>query len=148
MTIWFDMDGTIANLYGVDGWLDMLRTYDPKPYAEAEVMLNMSTLARYLHKVQEAGISIGIISWLSKCSIPSYDEAVEEAKLAWLKKHLPSVDWDFVYIVSYGTDKSSFMYTADDILFDDEERNREDWGGEAFTPDEIMEVLKGLVKGR
>jgi len=148
MTIWFDMDGTIANLYGVDGWLDMLRAYDPKPYAEAEVMLNMSTLARYLHKVQEAGISIGIISWLSKCSIPSYDEAVEEAKLAWLKKHLPSVDWDFVYIVSYGTDKSSFMYTADDILFDDEERNREDWGGEAFTPDEIMEVLKGLVKGR
>lgn len=148
MTIWFDMDGTIANLYGVDGWLDMLRAYDPKPYAEAEVMLNMSTLARYLHKVQEAGISIGIISWLSKCSIPSYDEAVEEAKLAWLKKHLPSVDWDFVYIVSYGTDKSSFMYTTDDILFDDEERNREGWGGEAFTPDEIMEVLKGLVKGR
>lgn len=148
MTIWFDMDGTIANLYGVDGWLDMLRAYDPKPYAEAEVMLNMSTLARYLHKVQEAGISIGIISWLSKCSIPSYDEAVEEAKLAWLKKHLPSVDWDFVYIVNYGTDKSSFMYTADDILFDDEERNREGWGGEAFTPDEIMEVLKGLVKGR
>ena len=148
MTIWFDMDGTIANLYGVDGWLDMLRAYDPKPYAEAEVMLNMSTLARYLHKVQEAGISIGIISWLSKCSIPSYDEAVEEAKLTWLKKHLPSVDWDFVYIVSYGTDKSSFMYTADDILFDDEERNREGWGGEAFTPDEIMEVLKGLVKGR
>jgi hypothetical protein len=148
MTIWFDMDGTIANLYGVDGWLDMLRAYDPKPYAEAEVMLNMSTLARYLHKVQEAGISIGIISWLSKCSIPSYDEAVEEAKLTWLKKHLPSVDWDFVYIVSYGTDKSSFMYTADDILFDDEERNREGWGGEAFTPDEIMEVLKGLAKGR
>ena len=148
MTIWFDMDGTIANLYGVDGWLDMLRAYDPKPYAEAEVMLNMSTLARYLHKVQEAGISIGIISWLSKCSIPSYDEAVEEAKLTWLKKHLPSVDWDFVYIVNYGTDKSSFMYTADDILFDDEERNREGWGGEAFTPDEIMEVLKGLVKGR
>lgn len=148
MTIWFDMDGTIANLYGVDGWLDMLRAYDPKPYAEAEVMLNMSTLARYLHKVQEAGISIGIISWLSKRSIPSYDEAVEEAKLTWLKKHLPSVDWDFVYIVSYGTDKSSFMYTQDDILFDDEERNREDWGGEAFTPDEIIEVLKGLVKGR
>ena len=148
MTIWFDMDGTIANLYGVDGWLDMLRAYDPKPYAEAEVMLNMSTLARYLHKVQEAGISIGIISWLSKCSIPSYDEAVEEAKLAWLKKHLPSVDWDFVYIVNYGTDKSSFMYTTDDILFDDEEKNREGWGGEAFTPDEIMEVLKGLVKGR
>ena len=43
-TIWFDMDGTIANLYGVDNWLPMLREYNPAPYAEAEVMLNMSLL--------------------------------------------------------------------------------------------------------
>ena len=29
--IYFDMDGTIADLYAVDGWLDMLRAYDPTP---------------------------------------------------------------------------------------------------------------------
>ncbi len=148
MTIWFDMDGTIANLYGVDGWLDMLRAYDPKPYAEAEVMLNMSVLARYLHKAQRAGISIGIISWLSRSSTPEYDEAVEETKLGWLAEHLPSVDWDEINIVDYGTDKSIFMNSDEDILFDDEPKNRENWDGLAFTPDEIMEVLKGLTKGR
>lgn len=29
--IYFDMDGTIANLYAVEGWLPMLRAYDPTP---------------------------------------------------------------------------------------------------------------------
>ena len=32
-TIWFDMDGTIANLYGVPGWLSYLQESDPTPYA-------------------------------------------------------------------------------------------------------------------
>lgn len=33
---YFDMDGTIANFYGVDGWLDCLTAHDPRPYAVAE----------------------------------------------------------------------------------------------------------------
>ena len=36
--ICFDMDGTIANLYGVHNWLEMLRAEDPTPYALAEYM--------------------------------------------------------------------------------------------------------------
>ena len=35
-TIYFDMDGTIANLYGVDGWLDMIINRDATPYKVAE----------------------------------------------------------------------------------------------------------------
>ena len=27
MKIWFDMDGTIADLYGVENWLEMLIRY-------------------------------------------------------------------------------------------------------------------------
>ena len=41
-TIWWDMDGTIANLYAVNDWLPKLRSEDPSPYAEAEVMWNRS----------------------------------------------------------------------------------------------------------
>ena len=33
--IWFDMDGTLADLYGVENWLEKLRASDPSPYAEA-----------------------------------------------------------------------------------------------------------------
>ena len=31
MTIYFDMDGTIANLYGVESWLDFLQKEDAYP---------------------------------------------------------------------------------------------------------------------
>ena len=71
MTVYFDMDGTIAGLYAVENWLPKLRASDPSPYAEAAVMHNMSLLARYLNKEQEAGYHIGIISWLSKGGSPA-----------------------------------------------------------------------------
>lgn len=144
-TIWFDMDGTIANLYAVENWLDMLRTEDPTPYAIAQTMHNMSLLARYLNKAQNKGYRIGIISWLSKCSTPTYDEAVTLAKIGWLKKHLNSVKFDEINIVTYGTPKEQFMKDENDILFDDEEKNRVNWNGEAFEPYDIMRVLKGMV---
>lgn len=145
-TIWFDMDGTIANLYAVENWLAKLREYDASPYAEAEVLLNMSQLARLLNKVQAIGYGIGIISWLSKFPTPEYDKAVTEAKLHWLSQHLKSVHFDEIHIVSYGTPKSDFMYTDNDILFDDEEQNRENWEGEAYEPSDIIEILKELLK--
>ena len=60
-TIWFDMDGTLNRFYDVPDWLPKLRSFDPSPYAEAEVMHNMSLLARYLNKLQKMGYRIGII---------------------------------------------------------------------------------------
>ena len=92
--IWFDMDGTISDLYGVENWLEKLQSSNPEPYAFASVMVNMSLLARYLNKIQKNGYSIGIISWLSKNSTDEYDELVTEAKLTWLKIHLKSVVWN------------------------------------------------------
>ena len=145
-TIWFDMDGTIANLYAVENWLPKLREKDASPYAEAEVMLNMSLLARLLNKVQAIGYTIGIISWLSKCPSPDYDKAVTEAKLNWLNQHLKSVRFDKINIVSYGTPKSTFMDTEEDILFDDEEPNRTAWAGKAYKPEQILETLKELLQ--
>ena len=139
--ICFDMDGTIANLYAVENWLNMLRAYDPTPYAKAEPMLNMSAFARLLHKAQRLGYEIVIISWLSKCSNADYDIAVTNAKIEWLKNHLPSVIWDNIYIVSYGTPKHEL---ASGILFDDEEYNRNMWGQGAYEPCDILEFLRGL----
>ena len=45
MTVYFDMDGTIADLYGAKDWLPRLRAYDAKIYAEARPLCNMNTLA-------------------------------------------------------------------------------------------------------
>ena len=142
-TIWFDMDGTIANLYGVENWLSMLIASDPAPYKLAAQLVNMNTLARKLNKLQRAGYKIGVISWLSKASTPEYDKAVTAAKLWWLNKHLTSVKWDTVKIVAYGTSK--ITECGGGILFDDEDRNRNEWGKDAYHPDMIMEILSSLA---
>ena len=145
MRICFDMDGTIANLYGVNGWLEMLINKDATPYRIAETLINMNVLARYLNRLQKMGFEIGIISWLAKNSTNEYDEKVTRAKKAWLKEHLKSVKFDFVEIVKYGTEKNIVCTTENDILFDDEINNRKEWKGKAYDVNNILEVLKGLA---
>lgn len=139
--IYFDMDGTIANLYGVDGWLEYLINRDTTPYEKALPMINFSYLARLLNRLQKNGYTIGIISWTAKNSTTEYDERVAEAKKRWLKKHLPSVHFDEIHIVEYGTPKST---CGNGILFDDEEQNRIEWNGTAYNVDRILEVLRNL----
>ena len=143
-TIFFDMDGTIADLYGVENWLDYLINSDPSPYKNAKPLLNLNSLARILNRLQRTGYHIGIISWLSKNSTESYDEAVTQAKKAWLNKHLASVRFDEIHIVSYGTPKEIFAHNKQDILFDDEEKNRLNWTGKAYHVESILEILKGI----
>lgn len=141
--IWFDMDGTIADLYGVPNWLEYLINSDPLPYKAAKPLVNMNSLARLLNRLQAEGYHIGIVSWLSKSGTESYNEAVINAKLAWLNKHLHSVHWDEIVIVPYGTPKHEVV-SIEGILFDDEERNRTNWTGIAYDVENIIEILKGL----
>lgn len=143
MTIYFDMDGTIANLYGVDNWLDYLLDRDTFPYEKARPLLRLSTLARLLNSLQKKGYKVGIISWLCKNSTEEYDEAVTAAKKEWLNKHLKSVRFDEIHILPYGTPKQNYA-TDKDVLFDDEENNRKNWKGKAFDVNNIIEVLKGF----
>lgn len=146
MKIWFDMDGTIANLYAVENWLPKLCAHDASPYMDAAPLLRLCSLARVLNRLQRDGVEIGIISWLAKNSNSEYDMAVTAAKLAWLTKHMPSVRWNEVRIVPYGTPKSKAVNLQPrDILFDDELNNINEWrsaGGWAFDPSMIMELLR------
>ena len=141
--IYFDLDGTIADLYGVEGWLADLEAENVRPYAEAKPLLNLSLLARYIHKAQRMGYTVGVISWLSKCGSDAYNEAVTVAKREWLAKHLPSVEWDEIHIVKYGTPKSTCR-TCPGILFDDEQRNLDEWGAGAVIASNLLEILRNL----
>ena len=143
-TIFFDMDGTIADLYGVENWLDYLIALDALPYEIAKPLIRLNALARVLNRLQKQGYKVGVISWLAKNSNTDYDEKVTRAKKEWLKKHLASVNFDEIHIVKYGTPKQTFAKTENDILFDDEEKNRNDWTGKAFDVNEIIEILKGM----
>ena len=144
ITINFDMDGTIADLYGVESWLDYLIAENPFPYENACPLLRLSALARRLNALQKQGYELAIISWLSKNGSDTYNAIVAEAKKEWLKKHLPSVAWDKIIIVPYGTPKENFCNSPFDVLFDDEERNRTNWTGKAFDVNNIMEILRNF----
>lgn len=142
--IYFDMDGTIANLYGVENWLSKLRAEDETPYLEAQPLLRLSTLAKILNNLQKNGYIIGVISWLSKNSSKNYREKVAQAKIKWLKSHLASVNFDEIILVPYGTPKEKSVKYPKGILFDDELKNRENWSGTAFDEKNILEILKAL----
>ena len=142
-SIWFDMDGTIADLYGVADWLTAIRNGETRPYEIAKGIGNLANIARLLNKVQKKGYTIGIISWTAKNGTPAYNKAVETAKRVWLAKHLPSVKWNEIKVVTYGTDKKTA--TGGGVLFDDEEPNRKAWGFGAYTPAEIETCLKDLL---
>lgn len=145
--IYFDMDGTIANFYGVKNWLESLEKYETKPYREAQPLLNMRKLGQQIKRLQNLGYKIGIISWLSKSGTEEYNERVTKTKKDWLKRHLGSVHFDEIHIVEYGTPKSLF---GNGILFDDEERNRKEWTSAnienfAFDVTNILNILKAVV---
>ena len=142
--IYFDMDGTIANFYGVPNWLECLAASDPTPYRVARPLVNMSLLARLLNRLQAEGYHIGIVSWLSKCGTEEFNATVTATKVEWLNHHLKSVNWDEVVIVPYGTPKHEVVEFGTGILFDDETPNRANWTGTAYDVDNIIEILKAL----
>ena len=142
--IWFDMDGTIADLYGVAGWLEDIRNGNTRPYEQAKGIGNLAHIARLLNKVQAKGYTINVITWTAKSGTDEYNAKVATAKREWLARHLPAVKWDAVKVVKYGTNKKTA--TAGAILFDDEEKNRTEWGAGAYEPADIVRVLKELTR--
>ena len=145
--IYFDMDGTIADLYAVENWLPRLRDEDATPYLEARPMCNMITLSELLIEAKAQGYGIGIITWLSKDATKAYKKAIKQAKKQWLNNYL-GVKLDEAHFVQYGTRKDYVAKDKKGIIFDDDKRVRMWWKGEAYNPIEqnIIEVLQGIVK--
>ena len=143
--IYFDMDGTIADLYGCENWLaDLIDGYT-RPYREAKSMVNMRKLGRVLNALKENGFEVGIISWLSKSGTDEYNARVTKAKTDWLARHLGAVEFDEIHIVKYGTPKQTVVNNPFGILFDDEKPNRDNWTGNAYDVQNILEILSALL---
>lgn len=147
----FDLDGTIADLYAVEGWLEMLRAENPTPYRVAEPMWNMAELAEVLTAIMAVGIEIRIVTWLSKDSSEEYKDEVRLAKREWLAEQ--NFPFDHFHGVQYGATKADSVRrylnegeTA--ILIDDNDKVREGWTlGETINPTNtnIIEALRALL---
>lgn len=127
--IYWDMDGTLNHFYK-GTWLEDILARNPRPYTEADCVICEEVLLA----LQKRGYKLGIVSWLAKNSTKEYDRAVRKAKKLWLRTHYPNIKFDEIHIVKYGTPKWKVVKHRDGILFDDEERNRSAWRGQAYEP--------------
>lgn len=127
-TVWLDMDGTFANLYGVEGWLEDLQNESTRPYAMAKPMYNMREFRELLIDLKDNGYKVGIISWLSKNGSKEYNREVRRTKREWLNSVGLLDVFDHVRITPYGVKKSTTCKKYGyGILVDDEEQNRKAW---------------------
>lgn len=143
----FDMDGTIADLYGVDGWLYDLQHGITRPYEIAKPMYNMDTLADILNRLKEIGWVIVITTWLAMNSDNDYKERTREAKKAWLAQH--NFPYDEIHLVKYGTTKADCTrkHGGYQILIDDNSKVRKGWtlGSTIDANENILDALKALL---
>lgn len=148
-TIYFDMDGTIADLYSVENWEPMLRAENPTPYLLARPMMDIFKFNWCCYLLGQAGYKLGVISWLSMGSSKEYEEATTKAKLQWLEKNAPALLVGEKHFISYGVPKSDVAKDKNGILVDDNtevggawQRRGGIWVNAKMAPmDEIMEQM-------
>lgn len=143
----FDMDGTIADFYGVSGWLDDLNNYRTRPYEIAKPLYDMNELCELLEELKKIGYIIAITTWLSANSTREYDNEVRKAKLEWLARY--GFPYDEIHLVKYGTTKANCTRKLGgfQILVDDNEKVRNGWnlGATIDANENIIEMLKALL---
>jgi len=143
----FDMDGTIANLYGVDGWLADLRNYNARPYAVAKPLYDMEFLADILNTFKGFGWKVVVTTWLAKESTKAYDDEVRKVKKEWLAKY--NFPYDEIHLVKYGTTKANCTRKLGgfQVLVDDNDAIRKGWNlGDTINANEnIIEKLLDLL---
>lgn len=143
----FDMDGTIADLYGVEGWLNDLRTENTRPYEIAKPLYDTDTLNELLMILRGMGWKIVVTTWLAKDATKAYDKAVRYAKLNWLKEN--AFPYDEIHLVKYGTTKANCTRALGgyQVLVDDNEKVRKGWtlGATINAKENILPKLVDLI---
>lgn len=126
-TIVFDMDGTIADFYGVEGWLDYLKAEDTTPYEIAKPLYDMVALANLLMTLKADGWKVVVTTWLAKGGTKEYNNRTRKAKLKWLAKY--NFPYDEIHLVKYGTTKANCTRKIGgfQVLVDDNEKVRKGW---------------------
>ena len=155
----FDMDGTIADLYNVDNWLEMLGASNPTPYIIAKPIYDTYSLNNLLDLLKAQGWKIAVVSWVAKECDDVFKEAIRTAKIDWLNRYdfhydeIHIVKYDKskidsspeIHLVKYGTTKMTCVrkFEGRKVLVDDNEKVRQGWNGE--TIDATKNILTQLV---
>lgn len=151
--LYFDMDDTLYGLTDVPDWLNRLRANDSRVYRDGKPCHNMRKLCRYLRTIQNKGVHLGVISWLSMIYNERLFRETRIEKRRFLQKHMPSIVWDEIHLTAYGRSKSSVARYPNGLLVDDNPTIRANWvahGGIAinpkdFTTEQLIEEIDNIL---
>lgn len=125
--IYFDMDGTVYDLYGMENWLEMLRNEEKGAFTLGNALVDMVALKEVCLKLIAKGYQIGIITWLPMGASLEYCEICTKEKREWAEKNMPYIS-EF-YALEYGVPKqyAPARRAAEMWLVDDNKEVREMW---------------------
>lgn len=131
--IFFDMDGTIAELYKVKDWLPALRSYDWSVYDRCLPRAHYERINDAIEALIENGWQVGVITWASKGIGWGRElDAITETKFEWLCRFFPALADGRFACLPYGYDKAQFVEEMGDAyeniyLVDDNKEVRAEW---------------------
>lgn len=112
---YFDMDGVIANFHKEP--FKYTNAIDTEWIASLEPFMDNINL---MHKLIAQGKQVYIIS-------KAASESAKVGKYIWLKKYLPELPIDNIYIIVGNGKKHEYIQTEQAILIDDDIRNCKQW---------------------
>lgn len=126
--VYLDMDGTIANLYGIENWLDGLLNEVEGLFLNCEPLVSSEELEKYFPNEK---YELRICSMTPLNASEEYCKVVIEEKNLWLDKYFPQITHR-VYM-KYGSNKN-LKNCQNHILVDDNEKIRNTFKGLALAP--------------
>lgn len=125
--IYFDMDGTVYDLYGMNNWLELLENEKAEAFTLGAPLVNIEELNKAAERLIEIGVEFGIITWLPKNATKGYEIECAKVKEEWKNQNMPFVK-EF-YAVPYGTPKHKVptKKAKTMVIFDDNETIRNEW---------------------
>ena len=124
--VYFDMDGTISDLYGVHNVFNRLDNLDATPYLEAK------PINKYINMLKEfktMGYHVCILSCLGIISEDKFDKDTIHYKNEWLNRYIGSKYIDERIYIPNTKHKEQYI-THPGILVDDDDRVLVNWNGD------------------
>lgn len=105
-SIWFDLDGTLYELYKMPNWLERLEKRDWNVFIDGEPRKHHERIREAIKALQAKGWIVGCITWGSR-GISKEEELQEiaEKKKKFLAKYFPELLENF-YCLPYGASKA------------------------------------------
>lgn len=103
--IFFDLDGTVYDLYGQKDWLPKIRNEESGVFTQKAFLVDYSMFIDKIATLTRKGFTFGVITWLPMNASPEYEEVCRLEKIDWIDTWLPFTSE--VNIQPYGVPKQN-----------------------------------------